>query len=106
MGTRFEPDTPERHSGLVASLALINGVVLDSVIWDEATRSHTGPVYALGWTGEGRASSPLGSPRFYTLAELNTFCLDHLDHYARIAERAERGVIVSVARFWETGAHA
>ena len=106
MGTRFEPYTPERYSGVVASLELINGVVLNSVIWDEATRRHTGPVYALGWTGEGRASSPLASPRFYTLAELNTFCLDHLDHYARIAERAEHGVIMPVARFWEMGAHA
>ena len=106
MGTRLQPDTAQRYSGVVASLELINGVVLNSVIWDEATRSHTGPVYALGWTGEGRASSPLASPRFYTLAELNTFCLDHLDHYARIAERAEHGVIMPVARFWDMGAHA
>ena len=106
MGTRFEPYTPERYSGVVASLGLINGVVLNGVIWDEATPSHTRPVYAVGWTGEGRASSPLASPRFYTLAELNTFCLDHLDHYARIAERAEHGAVVPVARFWEMGAHA
>ena len=106
MGTRFEPYTPERYSGVVASLELINGVVLNGVIWDEATLSHTRPVYAVGWTGEGRASSPLASPRFYTLAELNTFCLDHLDHYARIAERAEHGVIMPVARFWDMGAHA
>ena len=106
MGTRFEPDTPERYSGVVAALELINGVVLNGVILDEATLSHTRPVYAVGWAGEGRASSPLASPRFYTLAELNTFCLDHLDHYARIAERAEHGAVVLVARFWETGAHA
>ena len=106
MGTRFEPYTLERYSGVVAALELINGVVLNGVIWDEATLSHTRPVYAVGWTGEGRASSPLASPRFYTLAELNTFCLDHLDHYARIAERAEHGVIMPVARFWEMGAHA
>ena len=106
MRTRFEPDTPERYSGVVASLGLINGVVLNGVIWDEATTSHTRPVYAVGWTGEGRASSPRASPHFYSLAELNTFCLDHLDHYARIAERAEHCAVVPVARFWETGAHA
>ena len=106
MGTRFEPYTPERYSGVVASLELINGVVLNGVMWDAATASHTRPVYAVGWTGEGGTSSPLASPRFYTLAELNTFCLDHLDHYARIAERAEHCAVVPVARFWEMGAHA
>ena len=106
MGTRFEPYTPVRYSGVVALLELIKGVVLNGVIWDEATLSHTRPVYAVGWTGEGRASSPLASPRFYTLAELNTFCLDHLDHYARLAERAEHGAIGPVARFWDMGAHA
>ena len=106
MGTRFEPDTAQRYSGVVAALELINGVVLNGVIWDQATRSHTGPVYAVGWAGEGGAASPLASPRFYTLAELNTFCLDHLDHYARIAERAEHCAVVPVARFWEMGAHA
>ena len=106
MGTRFEPYTPERFSGVVAALELMSAVVLNDVVSDGANQSHPRPVYAVGWTGEGAAASPLASPRFYTLAELNTFCLDHLDHYARIAERAEHGVIMPVARFWDMGAHA
>ena len=77
MGTRFEPGSSELNSR-----------------------------YAVGWTGEGRASSPLAWPHFYMLAELNILCLDYLDHYARIAERAEHCAIVPVARFWEMGAHA
>ena len=107
MGSKLSYDST-RFSAIAAATDLLGCAVRQDIEWGALDTGGGHAIYALGNTVDRDASIPthFASPWFRTLAELNAFCLDHLQDYARTAERVEVSGWLPERWFWQGRAAA
>ena len=107
MGSTLSYD-PTRFSAIAAATDLLGCRVRQDIEWGQLDGGDSHAIYALGNTADRDAGLPaqLASPWFRTLDELNAFCLDHLQDYARTAERVEVSGWLPERWFWQGRAAA
>ena len=102
MGSTLSYD-PTRFSAIAAATDLLGCRVRQDLEWGQLDAGGGHVIYALGNAADRETgiAAHLASPWFSTLAELNAFCLDHLQDYARTAERVEISGWLPERWFWQ-----
>ena len=92
-----------RFTAIEAVSGLLDCAVRCDIDWNRPVSGPMPAMFALGERAEGFAERQRyrASPRFRTLAELDAFCLRHLDDYARVVQQIEVNGALPARWFWQ-----
>lgn len=96
-------DSVPRFTAIEAVSGLLDCAVRCDVDWNRPGRGPLRAVFALGARAEGAPDlqTQRASPRFRTLAQLDAFCLRHLDDYAKVIQDTEVNGALPDRWFWQ-----